>query len=258
MEVSLLNQRYDLGMRKGQAPKTRYLTAEVVKLTGISKRDLLYYDEIGLFSRAGRIQSGARFYQAEDLLRLEQISFYSELGVPLETITTMLSDPGQQDARTALDSQALLLYRQQEETRTRLTALEAFQELIKHGFTPPWGVLIRVIRQVPGADLEFWKGVPAGAEEESLIQDFEGAWEFYNDWKTLILRGAIYLQASVKPEDNLGKALGLDWLRWTRQLEAEHPDLAAAFTRLTESQAWLREDPYKDAQSYLTRLADAL
>ncbi len=82
--------------------------SEVARLSGVSVRTLHHYDEIGLFSPAGRTAAGYRVYDRADLLRLQQILFYRELGFPLEEIRRIVADPAF-DRRAALREQRRLL-----------------------------------------------------------------------------------------------------------------------------------------------------
>lgn len=66
---------------------------EVCKLSGVSRRTLQYYDEIGLLPPSAVKESGYRQYDDESLLRLWNILFYKELGVSLDEIRLLLESP---------------------------------------------------------------------------------------------------------------------------------------------------------------------
>jgi DNA-binding transcriptional MerR regulator len=73
---------------------------EVARASGISVRALHHYDHIGLLTpEVGT--NGYRYYGQPELLRLQHILFYRELGVPLLEIVSILDDPGF-DTRAAL------------------------------------------------------------------------------------------------------------------------------------------------------------
>jgi DNA-binding transcriptional MerR regulator len=67
---------------------------QVAKLSGVSVRALHHYDEIGLLKPACVGANGYRYYGREELLRLQQILFHRELGLPLEDIRRLLDAPG--------------------------------------------------------------------------------------------------------------------------------------------------------------------
>lgn len=73
---------------------------QIAKASGTSVRALHYYDQIGLLKpEVG--QNGYRYYGQEELLRLQHILFYRELGITLADIARMLDDPAF-DARATL------------------------------------------------------------------------------------------------------------------------------------------------------------
>ena len=70
----------------------RQTVKQVAKAAGISVRALHHYDEIGLLTpEVGA--NGYRYYGQHELLRLQRILFYRELGVALADIRRMLDDP---------------------------------------------------------------------------------------------------------------------------------------------------------------------
>ncbi|MCB0278257.1 MAG: MerR family transcriptional regulator [Calditrichaeota bacterium] len=66
---------------------------QLAKLAGITVRTLHYYDQIGLLKPGYRAESGYRYYNRIDLLRLQQILFYKEIGMPLKQIKEILDNP---------------------------------------------------------------------------------------------------------------------------------------------------------------------
>ena len=71
-----------------------YTVHQVAEMAGVSVRTLHHYDHIGLLKPAARTAAGYRLYGEHDLLRLQQILLFRELDVPLETIRSILDDPG--------------------------------------------------------------------------------------------------------------------------------------------------------------------
>ncbi|GAF64805.1 putative transcriptional regulator [Bacillus sp. TS-2] len=70
-----------------------YSINQVAKISGISKRTLRYYDEIGLLKPARVNSSGYRIYREGELAKLQQILFYRELEMKLEDIKEIISSP---------------------------------------------------------------------------------------------------------------------------------------------------------------------
>src|SRR5678816_1664369 len=83
-----------------------YTVKQLARLSGVSVRTLHHYDEIGLLKPAFLGENRYRYYGREELLRLQDILFHRELGVPLQEscITTTRSDCSSRlsSARTAI------------------------------------------------------------------------------------------------------------------------------------------------------------
>jgi DNA-binding transcriptional MerR regulator/ADP-ribose pyrophosphatase YjhB (NUDIX family) len=58
----------------------------VARVSGVTARTLRYYDEIGLLQPARVGANGHRYYEREQLLRLQQVLLLRELGLDLATI----------------------------------------------------------------------------------------------------------------------------------------------------------------------------
>ncbi|KXZ39224.1 DNA-binding transcriptional regulator, MerR family [Alkalithermobacter thermoalcaliphilus JW-YL-7 = DSM 7308] len=70
-----------------------YTVKKLANLAGISTRTLRYYDEIGILKPARINSSGYRVYSQKEVDRLQQILFYRELGVSLDLIKEIVTDP---------------------------------------------------------------------------------------------------------------------------------------------------------------------
>ncbi len=70
-----------------------YTVAELSSLAGISVRTLHHYDEIGLLTPARKDGNGYRLYGEKELLLLQQILFYKELGLKLKEVKSIINAP---------------------------------------------------------------------------------------------------------------------------------------------------------------------
>ncbi|XOQ15147.1 MAG: Transcriptional activator [Shouchella clausii] len=69
-----------------------YTVKKLAQLAGVSARTLRYYDEIGLLKPERVNSSGYRIYGPKQVDLLQQILFYRELDVHLETIMQLMTD----------------------------------------------------------------------------------------------------------------------------------------------------------------------
>ncbi|MBF8194385.1 MerR family transcriptional regulator [Nonomuraea sp. K274] len=96
---------------------------QAARLAGITVRTLHHYDEIGLLAPGERTHAGYRRYTDADLVRLQQILLYRELGFPLEEIAVILDRP-EADELTHLRRQHELLTRRAQRLGAVIAAVE--------------------------------------------------------------------------------------------------------------------------------------
>ncbi|MCM3764858.1 MerR family transcriptional regulator [Neobacillus niacini] len=70
-----------------------YTVQKLASLAGVSTRTLRYYDEVGILKPARINSSGYRIYGQQEVDRLQQILFYRELGLSLDHIKAIVTDP---------------------------------------------------------------------------------------------------------------------------------------------------------------------
>lgn len=70
-----------------------YTVQKLGYMAGVSPRTLRHYDEIGILKPARINSSGYRIYGQSEVDRLQQILFYRELGVSLESIRDIMTAP---------------------------------------------------------------------------------------------------------------------------------------------------------------------
>ncbi len=105
-----------------------YTVKQVATMSGVSVRTLHFYDEIGLLKPAFHGTNGYRFYEEAQLLMLQQILFYRELGFDLREIRQTL---GRDDFEKAV---ALRSHRQilQENIDRMRKLIETIDRTITH------------------------------------------------------------------------------------------------------------------------------
>ena len=101
---------------------------EVSQLTGISIRTLRYYDEISLLKPVRTKENQYRIYDNKDLEKLQEIMFFKEMDIPLETIKKLLENP-------ELDRKEILLFQKAllERKRNRLNGIIELIDDVREG-----------------------------------------------------------------------------------------------------------------------------
>ncbi|MEF3301965.1 MerR family transcriptional regulator [Paenibacillus sp. GYB003] len=97
-----------------------YTVQKLGRMAGVSTRTLRYYDEIGILKPARINSSGYRIYGQPEVDRLQQILFYRELGVSLDSIRQLVTAPSFDGARALREHREKLL-----DKRKQLDALIA-------------------------------------------------------------------------------------------------------------------------------------
>src|ERR1700749_3483946 len=105
-----------------------YTVKQVSTMAGVSVRTLHFYDETSLLKPAFHGSNGYRYYEEAQLLILQQILFYRELGFELKHIGQIL---GRADFEkvAALQSHRAVLEKNLARTRTLITTID---KTIKH------------------------------------------------------------------------------------------------------------------------------
>ncbi|MDJ0333054.1 MerR family transcriptional regulator [Planococcus sp. S3-L1] len=85
--------------------KEHWKVGEVAELASLTIRTLRYYDQICLFSPSQYTESGHRLYTKADLVRLQPILSLKQMGMSLEEIQLLLSNPEEQTVAEILQTQ---------------------------------------------------------------------------------------------------------------------------------------------------------
>src|SRR5512145_2574364 len=88
--------------------RTAYTVKQVSRLSGASVRTLHFYDEVGLLKPAYQAANGYRFYEEPQLLTLQQILFYREMGFELKQIRKILQRPDFEKAAALMSHREVL------------------------------------------------------------------------------------------------------------------------------------------------------
>ncbi|MES2568988.1 MAG: MerR family transcriptional regulator, partial [Verrucomicrobiota bacterium] len=120
-------------------------------MSGISIRTLHFYDETGLLKPAYLGTNGYRFYEEPQLLALQQILFYRELGFELKQIQQIL---GRHDFEVAAALRSHRKVLQADLARTR-RLIETIDKTIRH---------LKGTRKMKGQEMFIGFSVAAGKD----------------------------------------------------------------------------------------------
>ena len=86
-----------------------YTVKKLSQFSGVSVRTLRWYDEVGLLKPAYYGDNGYRYYEEEQLLKLQQILFYRGLGFRLDDIQRFISSDDFDQSNALLDHRKSLV-----------------------------------------------------------------------------------------------------------------------------------------------------
>src|ERR1041384_6380942 len=107
-----------------------YTVKKLAGMSGVSVRTLHFYDEVGLLKPAYFGANGYRFYEEPQLLTLQQILFYRELGFELKQIKRSLGR-ADFDKIAALESHRKVLQKNLAKTRELIQTIDKTIEHLK-------------------------------------------------------------------------------------------------------------------------------
>lgn len=96
---------------------------KLADMAGISVRTLHYYDQIGLLKPRYRHDNGYRYYGEEEVILLQQIMFYRELGFNLDEIRSIISS-SDYNVSEALEQHRNLLVKKGERLKELINTVE--------------------------------------------------------------------------------------------------------------------------------------
>ena len=122
-----------------------FTSGQLAKQCHTSIRTVQYYDQKGLL-RAKRSQSNRRQYDQQDLLRLQQIITYRQLGFTLKDIQELIDNRQASKTLSALiDKQTAMLHQQIHQLESQLAGLRYFKKQLQssNSFSPELQAKVR-------------------------------------------------------------------------------------------------------------------
>ncbi|ODU55733.1 MAG: MerR family transcriptional regulator [Clostridium sp. SCN 57-10] len=105
--------------------KQNYTVNDITKITGITRRTLHYYGEIGLLKATSLSPHGYRLYDMSDLEKLQIILFLKEINLPLKDISAILQ-LSKQEQNKILEHHYEILSRKKQKLENMMSNLERY------------------------------------------------------------------------------------------------------------------------------------
>lgn len=221
-----------------------YTIRQMAELAGVSSRTLRYYDEIGLL-KPGRVnEAGYRFYGEKEVGLLQQILFYREWDLGLDTIKRIMNQPDF-DVLKALEEHLRELSKQQAHISALIQTVELtladlkgdYEMSDERKFEAFKKQLVEEKEKQYGQEVrEAYGDEAADAANERVLGMSQADYERFQNLEKEVLR---QLEEAViqgeKPESDVGKRIVLlhkEWLGYTwKEYSAQaHKGVAMLYT----------------------------
>ncbi len=168
-----------------------YTIQKLATLTGTTVRTLRFYDEIGLLKPAYIAENGYRFYQEGQLVRLQQILFYRDLGYDLKQIQEIFADP-HKDPSAMLEEQKELLLKNIKRQKRMIQTIENTLKRIEQAKTMTPQEMLKDFKDTLESHIA--KKLGDGGEEiinaaNKDVQEKTAGWTWAEHWTPYITQG---------------------------------------------------------------------
>lgn len=239
--------------------KERYYVSDISNISGLTKRTIQYYDNEGVLKPAGRDENNRRFYTDKELSILELIIFYRNIGFSLKQIKEEINyNDRKESLLDILSKQEIYLYSQLEEIQGRIDAVTTSKQLIEEGYTPPWELLSKIMRDINKVDMSIWSNYPFSETQLTIFEDvFDSqqlVFNFYNTFRKIAIKAVSYKGAGVPVNSSLAIELAEEWINMVEKVTKGKPEITNSFLQVDKNrERWNKGEKalLEEAEPYL-------
>lgn len=239
--------------------KERYYVSDISNISGLTKRTIQYYDNEGVLKPAGRDENNRRFYTDKELSILEQIIFYRNIGFSLKQIKEEINyNDRKESLLDILSKQEIYLYSQLEEIQGRIDAVTTSKQLIEEGYTPPWELLSKIMRDINKVDMSIWSNYPFSETQLTIFEDVFASqqlvFNFYNTFRKIAIKAVSYKGAGVPVNSSLAIELAEEWINMVEKVTKGKPEITNSFLQVDKHrERWNKGEKalLEEAEPYL-------
>lgn len=239
--------------------KERYYVSDISNISGLTKRTIQYYDNEGVLKPAGRDENNRRFYTDKELSILEQIIFYRNIGFSLKQIKEEINyNDRKESLLDILSKQEIYLYSQLEEIQGRIDAVTTSKQLIEEGYTPPWELLSKIMRDINKVDMSIWSNYPFSETQLTIFEDVFASqqlvFNFYNTFRKISIKAVSYKGAGVPVNSSLAIELAEEWINMVEKVTKGKPEITNSFLQVDKNrERWNKGEKalLEEAEPYL-------
>lgn len=236
-----------------------YTVKQIADLAGVSRRTIHYYDELGILPPSRIGSNGYRYYNHEDILKLQQVLLFRQMDFDLEKIHEILANP-EFDKLQALQAHRIRIEKEVMRMKKLLKTVDAtihhvkgesdmnehriFEGLDKETEAKYETEAMDTWGETAQKSAQKWKNYGKKKQEEIIT---EGR-EIYRDWaekislppdnkevQTIAVRWHQHIRYFYEPTNEILLGLSkmyIDDPRFRKNIAKEHPDLPGFLSRV--------------------------
>lgn len=233
---------------------------ELAKKTGLSVRTLHYYDEFGLLSPSCRTGAGHRLYNAEDVVRLQQIKSLRALGFGLEEIRESLDRPG--SAHRVIEMHLARL-REQIELQQRLcNSLETIAARLRPAEEVSIGKFIETVMEVIEMSERLEKYYTPEQREEieqrRRALGGEGIHQAEAEWMELVEQVRAEMEKGTDPSNERVQLLAGRWMELVQEFTGGDLDIERSVGKMWQQEETIHGIDTRQMQDMMEYISSAM
>lgn len=228
--------------------ENQFTIGEIANLTGVTIRTLQYYDIIGLVPSKKELLNGRRYYQENELTKLQQVLFYKSLGLPIKEIKKLVIDVITNDQiADVLQKQRNIFFQKLNDVKKNISFIDVCLISIEKKQAPITGELIQLMISL-NKDVFFeYQDIQYDETTKKVFADHfknaEDTMELYWNWKVLILEAVTHIFSGVDPKSQQGLEFAKKWMDMVENATDGKLELVEAHKKSYENRdQWPEED----------------
>ncbi|UNK17191.1 MerR family transcriptional regulator [Paenibacillus sp. N3/727] len=227
-----------------------YTVGQVAEICGTTVRTLQHYDKIGLFVATRSGDKNSRYYSEQDMVKLQQILFYKNLGFTLKEIQELcLSYGDERDLKRILQRQSDVLFKKEMEFRSDRAFIDAMVASLETNHHINLETMLKLtVNRRKHIILEYldMKLSPEATQTfEQHIPDYGTAVQVYWRWKKLVFEVFLLIDNGIDPGSEAGYAFGEKWHSFVQNATQDSQKMIDAYSEgYALKKTWPQEDRY--------------
>lgn len=232
---------------------------ELSRRTGVSVRTLHHYHAIGLLCPSARAENGYRLYDANDVVRLQQIKSLRYLGFSLEEVRQCL-DLGVFTGQHIIEMNLERVKAQIEKSQRLCAQLEAVRVQLEERQTVSTEDFVRIAEAITMTEKYFDNEQMGFLEERKRIVGEERIREVEAEWPRLMDEVRAAIANGTDPASDEAQNLGTRWMGLVNEFTGGNPSIQSSLSKMYEQEPQvgdMQREQMRELFGFITRAQEA-